>query len=114
MNAIAPYRISQTTANRRTARAVRGAEKCGGNRQFDGECTAAYVVDRRRQPSSDRRALCQYETHDDGSFWNGPRLKPAFAAQVLGQAMATPEVTQPSVQTTYGKTRLRLVPLIDA
>jgi len=31
--------------------------------------------------------VCQFGTVDDGSFWNGPQLMPAFVAQVLGQAM---------------------------
>jgi hypothetical protein len=46
--------------------------------------------------------LCQDETSAFDPFWDGPRLLPAFAAQLLGQAL--PDRRDPSaiVETAYG------------
>ena len=34
-----------------------------------------------------KRRACQNETRQFAPLWNGPALRPAFAAQVLGQAI---------------------------
>lgn len=36
------------------------------------------------------RDLSQSETNEHAPLWHGPRLRPAFVAQVLGQVMAAP------------------------
>jgi hypothetical protein len=44
----------------------------------------------------------RYETGSDGPFWNGPRLRAAFAAQVLGQVFeARPEERRRAALTAY-------------
>lgn len=48
--------------------------------------------------------LCQDETQEFDPFWDGPRLLPAFAAQLMAQTMAVPERRDSSamVETAYG------------
>jgi hypothetical protein len=61
-----------------------------------------------RHPSSPVRVelVCQDETQEFDPFWDGPRLLPAFAAQLMGQTMewAMPERRDASamVETAYG------------
>jgi hypothetical protein len=46
--------------------------------------------------------LCRDDTPRFDPFWDGPRLVPAFVAQLLGQAM--PERRDNAmVETTYGR-----------
>jgi len=46
--------------------------------------------------------VCQDETQGFDPFWDGPRLLPAFAAQLMGQAMAERRDTTATVETAYG------------
>ena len=73
-----------------TSRAIgplRGIGKSSSSHTFDGECGGDGDV--RRAPFADRRraAATQFGTSGDAPLWNGPRLRPAFVAQVLGQVM---------------------------
>ena len=66
---------------------VRGA--CGSNHSSTqhGECAGH---DRFRSSASIRHAvrpLSRNGTDEAAPLWNGPRLRPAFVAQVLGQVM---------------------------
>jgi hypothetical protein len=92
---------------------VRGVEKSRAHRQFDGEYAArqqarACVA---RQTAAD--ASCQSGTDQHASFWNGERLAPAFAAQVIGQAMGRPRTQILSAHTAYGERAVRIAPFID-
>jgi len=42
----------------------------------------------RRDPRLAPRMLSQSDTNERAPLWYGPRLRPAFVAQVLGQVMA--------------------------
>ena len=48
--------------------------------------------------------VCQDETQTFDPFWDGPRLLPAFAAQLMGQTMAMPDRRDAgaTVETAYG------------
>jgi hypothetical protein len=46
-------------------------------------------------------------------LWNGPRLRPAFVAQVLGQAMNTAEVSAPRAQAAYRGLAIRTAAILD-
>ena len=60
-------------------------------------------ADRRKIPSPVRVELvCQDETPRFDPFWDGPRLLPAFAAQLLGQAMPDRRDAAATVETAYG------------
>ena len=49
--------------------------------------------------------LCQDETPRFDPFWDGPRLLPAFVAQLMGQAGMDRRDTSVSVETAYGSAR---------
>src|SRR5690349_4986863 len=46
--------------------------------------------------------VCQDETQTFDPFWDGPRLLPAFAAQLMGQAMPDRRDATATVETAYG------------
>ena len=47
--------------------------------------------------------VCQDETPRFDPFWDGPRLQPAFVAQLLGQVMPAGRARQPPCDNAYGK-----------
>jgi hypothetical protein len=49
--------------------------------------------------------LCQDETPRFDPFWDGPRLLPAFVAQLMGQMGMDRRDTGVSVETAYGSIR---------
>lgn len=49
--------------------------------------------------------LCQDETPRFAPLWDGPRLLPAFAAQLIGQLHMDRRDTSLSVETAYGRIR---------
>ncbi len=56
--------------------------------------------------------VCQDDTNAFDPFWDGPRLKPVFVAQLLGQVM--PERRHVvTVETAYGKAVAREALLVD-
>jgi hypothetical protein len=55
--------------------------------------------------------VCQDETARFDPFWDGPRLRSAFVAQLLGQVMPTARAA--AVQNAYGKTAPRMARLVD-
>ena len=113
MTAIASYALVKTSAGQRAGRNVRAVEKIKPRANFDGE------YENRRQPKSwicvpyERRQPCQSGTVDDGSFWDGPRLKSEFAAQVLGQAMAATDAPTTLRGAAYRKPAFVLLPLFN-
>jgi len=46
--------------------------------------------------------VCQDETPDFDPFWDGPRLLPAFAAQLIAQTMPDRRDAAARVETAYG------------
>lgn len=112
MTGIAPYKPIEAASQRRWNRVVRGADKCGADLEFDGECATPQQIGNFGAEQSERRTLCQYETEVCGPFWNGPRLRPAFVAQVLGQAM---EKERPArALAAYREALAQPRPLFDA
>jgi len=69
---------------------VRGVEKTKARPQFDGECPRRQAQGACFVRPSPMGAPCQSGTDEAASFWNGPRLRAAFAAQVLAQALSRP------------------------
>lgn len=56
--------------------------------------------------------VCQDETVRFDPFWDGPRLKPAFVAQLLGQVMPDAHKSM-AAQTVYGAAVPRAARLVD-
>ncbi len=72
------------------ARAVAPAREVGkanNSRTLDGECAGDDVFGRGAQGDRRRAVPSQNGTGETAPLWNGPRLRPAFVAQVLGQVM---------------------------
>ena len=69
---------------------VRGIGKSNTSRTLDGECAGDGEF--RGAPHTERRhvASSRNGTTDYAPLWNGPRLRAAFVAQVLGQVMMDP------------------------
>ena len=71
--------------------------------------------DRRKgQPTLRVQLVSQNNTSRPDPIWEGPRLVPAFAAQVMGQAMLDRREATARVETAYGSIgRLRMALLLD-
>ena len=83
-----PALSSALSANTMRAQAtVRGIGNANSSRTLDGECEQEEQF--RRNERGDRRAapVSQTGTGNYVPFWNGPRLRPSFVAQVLGQVL---------------------------
>lgn len=83
-----------TNATAAAARAVRTnavrAGKTGNTSNFGRETLCGNHEDGRRDPRLAQRGLSRFETDERAPLWYGPRLRPAFVAQVLGQVL-TPD-----------------------
>lgn len=55
--------------------------------------------------------VCQGETAKPDPFWDGPRLKPVFVAQLIGQAIPDPAPLSP--RPAYGIAEPRRARLLD-
>jgi hypothetical protein len=113
MTAIAVHPLLVGPAAKGCSGQVRGVEKAKACRQFDGEYATRRQARTCVAPHPAACAPCQFGTDEHASFWNGPRLTPAFAAQVIGQAMGKPGVQKPSAHTAYGNRAVRVAPFID-
>jgi len=113
MIAIADYHSHVGPAAKGCPGQVRDIERAKGHRQFDGEYAARQPARARAAQRSAASPTCQYGTDEYASFWNGPRLRPVFAAQVLGQAMGMPPAQNPSAYVAYRGRAVRIVRLFD-
>jgi hypothetical protein len=66
---------------------VRGAGKTNTSRSLDGEGGGDEAFGRSAQNDRRRAGASRIGTTAYAPLWNGPRLQPAFVAQVLGQVM---------------------------
>jgi hypothetical protein len=91
---------------------VRGVEKSSAGRNFHDESATADTQRGSRSAAREGRPSCRNGTATAVSFWNGPRLRPAFVAQVIGQTMQA-RVPAPSAQAAYNRTAKRLATALD-
>lgn len=66
----------------------------------------------RKTPRLQVELVCQDETRGFDPFWDGPRLQPAFVAQLMGQVMPA-QHPQMSVDRAYGTAAPRIARLVD-
>lgn len=86
---------------------VRGAGTSNSSRTLDGECAGEEPYAR----SAPRRApVSQIGTEESAPLWNGPRLRPAFVAQVLGQVMMDPRERASSLAPAAYRERRAQIP----
>jgi hypothetical protein len=71
----------------RTVTALRPVGSTSSSRTFEGECERGGAF--RHAAHVERRQGCAYrnDTETTAPLWDGPRLRPAFVAQVLGQVL---------------------------
>lgn len=85
MTAITTYPLVKANALRRDHASVQAVEKISNRAGFDGEYAS------RREPQSwictpaTKRTASQSDTDGTDPYWDAPRLKPTFVAQVMGQ-----------------------------
>ena len=113
MTAIAVYSLLLGPAAKGCGGQVRAVEKTKSRRQFDGEYATRQQARTCAAQHSAARAPYQYGTDDHASFWNGPRLMPVFAAQVLAQAMNKSRALVPLAHAAYRGRTVRCAPLFD-
>jgi hypothetical protein len=113
MTAIAAFPLLTGPAAKGCGGQVRGVEKSGSRRHFDGECATPQPARTGATRHSTPCAPCQFGTDERASFWNGERLAPAFAAQVLAQAMSKPGAQNLSAHAAYSGRAVRIAPLFD-
>ncbi len=87
MNVLPTLRAACLPSPSRAPEAVCAVGKANASRMLDGE--GGGEEGSRRSARGDRRnaALSHIGTAETAPLWNGPPLRPAFVAQVLGQVM---------------------------
>jgi hypothetical protein len=76
-----------------------------------GQGNADLNADRRKgQPTLRVQLVSQNNTVQPDPFWDGPRLSPAFAAQLIGQAVPD---SHGANAASYGRAAPRMALLID-
>ena len=93
------------------AERVRPCEKSSASSDLDRESGAFTSPEPEPPPRLTVELVSQRETPKPDPFWDGPRLKPVFVAQVIGQAM--PDPARPSPRAAYGAAEPRMARLLD-
>lgn len=100
MTVTGPYPVVRTFAQKREEVSPHAVEKIRARAEFHGEQNG------QREPESwictpaPQRRPSQSGTGEDASFWDSPRLKPTFVAQVMGQVYCSND-NRPSAQAAY-------------
>lgn len=89
-------------------------EKSNCNSRLDHGADGAKPSEPKRIPGRERLPASRYETDFDAPIWNGPRLRAAFVAQVLGQLLeAPPEVIRHKALSAYRAPSVTFAASID-
>jgi len=105
MRVTGPFDINLRSGIKTLAAGARACEKSSGSSTL-GQQPQDFNADE-QQPALPVRLefLCQDETPRFDPFWDGPRLLPAFVAQLMGQMNVERRDTSVSVETAYGRIR---------
>jgi hypothetical protein len=102
MRAIVPVRIGIAGGSGAPALSPRAVKKTSASSTLAHERPDADCGKEEPAPSPQAASMCRDDTPRFDPFWDGPRLVPAFVAQLLGQAM--PERRDGAmVETAYGR-----------
>ena len=105
MRVTGPFAFDSRASLKALAAAPRVCEKSSASSAL-GQQPQDFNADRRSTAGAIRIELvCQEETPRFDPFWDGPKLLPAFVAQVMGQMMPERRGAQVSVETAYGSAR---------
>jgi len=87
------------------AASPRRCEKSSGSSALDRERPDVNGEDHKTAAAMRVELVYQDDTPGFDPFWDGPRLLPAFVAQLMGQAMLDRRDASATVETAYGRLR---------
>ena len=92
----------------------RAIEKCSPASALDRQPQGTPHAEAKKPPRIQVELVCHDGTDGFDPKWDGPRLLPAFVAQVMGQVMDQERRTHVALETAYGTARLvRTALLLD-
>jgi len=105
MRVTGPFDINLRSGIKTLPAEARACEKSSGSSTL-GQQPQDFNADE-QQPALPVRLelVCQDDTPRFDPFWDGPRLLPAFVAQLMGQMTVERRDTGMSVETAYGRIR---------
>lgn len=99
-----PYDINLRSGVKLLAASARACEKSSASSTL-GQQPQDFDTEEQKPASILVELVCQDETPRFDPFWDGPRLLPAFVAQLMGQRDMDRRDTSVSVETAYGSAR---------
>jgi hypothetical protein len=102
MNAIIPVRTETEGGSRASASSAHAIQKASASSGLGGEQADAHGAEENSARQNRLKRLYRDDTPTFDPFWDGPRLVPAFVAQLLGQVMPERRETV-TVETAYGR-----------
>jgi hypothetical protein len=113
MRVTGPFDTSSRAGLRSLIASTRRCEKPSGSSILDGKRQDFNHDDQKPSRALQVELVCQEETRAFDPFWDGPRLMPAFVAQLMGQAIVERRDSSVSVETAYGSLHPRKALLLD-
>jgi hypothetical protein len=113
MRVTGPFDTSSRAGLRSLTALTRRCEKPSGSSVLDGKQQSFNHDDQKSSLPIQVELVCQEETRAFDPFWDGPRLLPAFAAQLMGQMIVERRDSSVSVETAYGSLHPRKALLLD-
>jgi hypothetical protein len=107
-----PFASFYRSGVHRAMNAVGNAAKPGTSGQLGMERHDQPAQKSKATPRLQVELVSQDDTAGFDPFWDGPRLKPIFVAQLLGQVMPARR-TAVAVDNVYGKAAVRTALLVD-
>ncbi len=101
MRVPAPFDIAARGSPRLPPPLPRMAEKTSDSSQLNAGARDFTQHGRGQRPKTPAACMCRGETKAFDPFWDGPRLKPSFVAQVLGQAMTDRRERRAAARAAY-------------
>ena len=99
-----PFDVNLRSGIKLLAATPRACEKSSGSSAL-GRQTQDFDDEGHKAAPIQIELVCQDETPPFDPFWDGPRLLPAFVAQLMGQTAADRRDHGVSVETAYGSAR---------
>jgi hypothetical protein len=99
-----PFDVNLRSGIKLLAASPRACEKSSGSNAL-GQQPQDFDADSEKSAPIQVELLCQDETPRFDPFWDGPRLLPAFVAQLMGQMSMDRRDQGVSVETAYGSAR---------
>jgi len=105
MRVTGPFDINLRSGIKLLAAPPHACEKSSGSSTLDQQKQDFDADQQNSAVSLQVELLCQDETPRFDPFWDGPRLLPAFVAQLMGQMSMERRDSGISVETAYGSVR---------